>query len=85
MHFNFPEIKTTRNLKERVQKVQDELNEFKEATLEQHKDEELIDILHSVETLIRLRFKNREQVLNFKIREVISKNTKRGYYSKSCF
>lgn len=85
MKFNFPEIKTTRNLEERVQKVQDELNEFKEASSEQHKDEEMIDILHSVETLIRLRFKDREQILDFKIREVISKNTKRGYYSKSCF
>lgn len=85
MKYTFPEIKTTRTLEERIQKVQDELNELKEAKTDKHFDEELIDVLHSVETLMRLRFYKREQILDYKIKEVIAKNTKRGYYSKSCF
>lgn len=85
MEFKFPEIKTTRSEEEQAQKVIDEIEEFLSAKTEDHKDEELIDVLHAVETLIRIRIKNGSKNLDDIIKFVIDKNTNRGYYKKECF
>ncbi len=81
--FTFPEVKTTRTIEERIQKVKDELNEFESGN---NKDEEVIDILHAVETLVRKQFEYRpkHEISRF-IEKVIEKNNKRGYYTKKCF
>jgi len=46
---------------------------------------EIIDILHSVETLLRVHFKNRESKLDLLIIEVKNKNFDRGYYDKKVY
>lgn len=87
MNWLFPEIKTTRNQNERFQKILDELNElnvemmFKESD---KIDKESIDVLHSVETFLRLRFKGREEELDKLIKSTIEKNSERGYYENVC-
>lgn len=83
--YNFPEIKTTRTIEERIMKVKDELKEFEEAKTQDKKDEEAVDILHSVETLLRGNFEGREDTLNYLIKKVFSKNNLREYYTKKCF
>lgn len=83
--FTFPAIKTTRTLDERVQKIFDELEEYASATTDAEKDQEAVDILHSVETFLRGRFAGREFRLNGIIGEVYNKNKKRGYYDEECF
>lgn len=85
MNWNFPEIMTTRNINQRIKKVLEELNEFKNADNQQHRDEEAVDVLHSVETLLREQFKGREEALNIIINKVLLKNTNRGYYCNKCF
>lgn len=84
MNWIFPAIKTTRSVDEQFQKIYDECLEYKEAEgLE--KDKEAVDILHSVETFLRIRFKGREDELNNLIQKTIKKNSNRGYYNKDCF
>jgi len=85
MKFQFPEIKTTRDLNQRIDKVKDELKEFEEAKTQEEKDEEIVDVIHSLETLLRKQFEGRENILDSIISKVIEKNTKRNYYSKECF
>lgn len=85
MQWQFPEIKTTRTIDERVQKVIDELKEFSDETNPIKKDIEAIDVLHAVETLLRLQFKGREEKLKLIINLIIEKNEARGYYTKACF
>lgn len=88
MNFNFPAIKTTRMVEEQKEKIYDELKEYEaeeENTLFNEKDKEAIDILHSVETFLRLRFKGREDELDKLIQTTIEKNSKRGYYESNCF
>lgn len=81
----FPEILTTRTIKERVEKVKDELREFEEAETDKDRDEEAIDVLHSVETLLRGQFEGREDELSRLISDVFEKNNKRDYYTRECF
>ena len=78
MIYNFPEIRTTRTNVEQVEKIVDEVEEFKEEL----SDEEAVDVLHATETFIRVHFRGREEILNKLIEEVVAKNTKRGYYEK---
>lgn len=79
--FLFPEIKTTRSTTEQAQKIVDEVNEY----LEANSDEEAIDVLHAVETFIRIHFKGREEILDRLIQSTIEKNSKRGYYQTTCY
>lgn len=82
MFFRFPAIRTTRTKDQQVRKIVDEVNEYLEAG---HDDQEAVDILHAVETFIRVHFQGREEVLDQLVNLVIQKNTARGYYSKDCF
>lgn len=79
--FCFPEIQTTRTAEEQTAKIAEEIEEFKEA----YSDEEAIDILHATETFIRIHFRGREEVLDKLVKDVIAKNTKRGYYKEKCY
>ncbi len=83
MRYNFPEIKTTRTIPERVKKIEDEIAEFREESM--FSDEEAVDILHATETFIRGQFIGREEELDRLIAAVKEKNTARGYYTQSCF
>ncbi len=85
MFFHFPRIKTTRTSEEQVQKIIDEAIEFLDAAERKHQDEELIDVLHAVETAIRVHFKGREGRIKTLIDDVILKNHNRGYYDEDCF
>lgn len=87
MLFNFPPIKTDRTAQEQFDKVQEEVIEYFEATLyesSENQDKEAIDILHAVETFIRVRFRGREDDLQKIIDATIAKNTARNYYDKDC-
>ena len=86
--FLFPPIKTTRTQDERIQKVYDEIQEFLEARESgdsRHADEEMIDILQTVETLVRGHFEGRDEMLKATIAFVFQKCDGKGYYSKDCF
>ena len=83
--FTFPEIKTTRNMEQRLQKILDEVKEYETAETDAERDQEAVDILHSVETFLRGRFAGREFRLSGIIAEVYNKNKKRGYYDTDCF
>lgn len=88
MKWNFPAIKTTRTVEEQYEKIKDEMKEYEneeENTLFNEKDKESIDLLHSVETFLRLRFKGREEELEKLIQSTIEKNSKRCYYESNCF
>ena len=82
MKYNFPEIKGRRSIEEQIEKVREEIKEFEDASsLEVHaKDLEALDILHAAETLVRLRFRGREQSVDSLVEEVITKNLERGKY-----
>ena len=81
MLWNFPEINTTRTEDEQVTKILDEIKEFKD----EPSNEECVDILHAIETLIRIRFKNNYSLLRNVIFDTIEKNKNRGYYHKQIF
>lgn len=88
MNWNFPAIKTVRTVEEQKEKIYDEIKEYEnedEITSFEKKDKEAIDILHSVETFLRLRFKGREDELKKLIEATIEKNSKRGYYESECY
>ena len=88
MKWNFPVILTTRTADEQFKKVEEECNEYLtevESGDISLQDKEAIDVLHSVETFLRLRFKGREQELDNLIQFTIEKNSKRGYYESSCY
>lgn len=81
MQYNFPEILTSRTSEEQATKIVDEIEEFREEL----SDEEAIDVLHATETFLRVHFKGREDILDGLIKQVVDKNTKRGYYKVTCF
>jgi NTP pyrophosphatase (non-canonical NTP hydrolase) len=88
MNWTFPEIKTTRNIDERFQKILDELNELNvELKVGDKKniEKEALDVYHSTETFIRLLFKGREKDLDEIVKKTIEKNQNRGYYTEECF
>ena len=85
MKWIFPIIKTTRTIEQQLQKVEDEIEEYKTAKDETNRDEEAVDLLHSVETFLRLRFQGREEQLNTLIESVILKNKSRNYYENECY
>ena len=67
------------------EKAEEEIREYlaeEEGCLE--KDKEAIDILHSVETFLRIRFRGREQDLEKIIQSTIEKNSARNYYQAEC-
>ena len=85
MNWTFPEIKTTRDMKERSDKVNDEVTEYLEATTPEERDKEAVDIYHAAETHLRGQFKGREDVLDRVVASTIKKNDDRNYYTKDCF
>lgn len=87
MNWTFPEIKTTRGMKQRADKVLDEINEYLEAETPEKRDEEAVDCLHAMETFLRKQFKGREDVLDKIIKQVFEKNNspERQYYTRECF
>lgn len=84
MLFNFPAIKTNRTTNEQFEKVIDEIEEYLNEEEGLNKDKEAIDILHSVETFLRVRFKGREKQLDDLIESTRIKNSNRGYYDQEC-
>lgn len=87
MKWNFPAIKTNRSDVGQLSKVIEECSEFLSDFTDdeqQNADKEAIDILHSAETFLRLRFKNRESVLDELINKTIEKNSARNYYEEEC-
>lgn len=85
MHWNWPEIKTTRSMYERGEKIKDEIEEYMEAETPTERDKEAVDILHATETFLRRQFQGREEVLDRLIHETFLKNDARQYYTKECF
>lgn len=87
MKWNFPKIKTTRTIEEQKEKIYEEISEYENETEveKERKDKEAVDILHSVETFLRIRFEGREDELKNIIDSTIEKNRKRNYYDKECF
>ena len=85
MKWIFPRIKTKRTVEQQFSKIKDEWIEYQKACSQTNKDEEAIDILHSVETFLRLQFKDRETELDKLIQKTIAKNISRGYYESECF
>lgn len=81
MEFIFPACKTANNTLQQAEKVRKEAAEVIDAYGDQaHQDEEVIDVLHAVETLVRIHFRGRESEIDGLIAAVTEKNTKRGYY-----
>lgn len=80
---HFPKIRTTRTSEEQANKVVDEFKELEETGFED--DEEVIDILHAAETLVRVHFEGRENIFEELVKRVITKNRKRGYYDEECY
>jgi len=62
-------------------KICEELLEFTQEQDMHKRDLEAIDVLHAVETFLRIRFAGREDVLDSIIEQVVSKNRARGKYS----
>lgn len=83
--FVFPAIKTTRTMEQRLQKILDEVEEFRTAQGIEEQDKEAVDIMHAVETFLRGHFQGREFRLTGVIGEVYRKNKVRGYYDEDCF
>ena len=87
MNNNFPAVLTTRSIEEQICKIEEEINEYRAACeneSRENQDKEAVDILHAVETFLRLRFKNRDDELDEIIHKVFVKNQARGYYTKKC-
>ena len=80
MNFIFPSIKSKKTEREQIEKIKEEVTEFLFEVEANDKDLEALDIYHAAETLIRIRFKDREEYLDNLILTVIEKNTKRGKY-----
>jgi len=85
MKWTFKRIKTTRTIEEQKVKILNEIEEYNFEQTKVEKDKEAVDILHSVETFLRLRFKDREDELEKLIKSTIIKNEKRGYYENDCY
>lgn len=80
MKWSFPKLSLSKTLDEQCSKIREEVSEF-EIELDSHnKDLEAIDIYHAAESLLRIHFSGREDVLDSIILEVIEKNRKRGKY-----
>jgi len=75
MKFCFPEVKSFLGLG----KIYEELKEFKGATNADNAKEELIDIYHCVEVLLRRTFKDSAEIEKY-IQRVKEKNKKKGSY-----
>lgn len=84
MVFNFPKIRTTRSANEQARKILEEVEEFLAAQNPKDKEEEAVDILQTVETLLRLCFRNPKK-LDQVIKKVRNKNLKRGYYTRAVY
>jgi hypothetical protein len=68
-------------LKHYAEHIIEEIQEFQKARTKQKKAEELIDVLHATETLVRKYFlRNSQFCPDTIIRQVKAKNKKRGYY-----
>ncbi len=95
IRWHFPLVKPNRKdtVADLVEKVRSELTEFEEADNTPDKMLELLDVLHSAETLVRKFFKfycfkdvdlAADEIVDeamFEMKqEIVSKNKKRGYY-----
>lgn len=80
MEFTFPKIAKKLTIQRQLEKILEELEEVREAKTAKDIDEEIIDLYHAVETLVRIRFQARPLRLRKIINFVIRKNLKRGYY-----
>lgn len=91
MLWNFPEIDPGRSwdlqhyidkIKEEVREFQKEIDDFQFPDMER-KVKELVDILHSSETLVRKFLELHPEVdIDSFLKKVIEKNSLRGYYTK---
>jgi len=85
MKFTFPKIKEVStaigktSALNQVYKIKEEVYEFQNSKGKE-RDLECLDVLHSVESLVRMYFKGREDEIDSLIEEVIKKNRDRGYY-----
>jgi hypothetical protein len=81
MIYTFPAIKFIHDntLAEQDDHIRSEFVEWMKATGEGEKDEELLDLYHSIETRLRMR---EAQGINIDagITNTVAKNDKRGYY-----
>jgi len=85
MYYNFPPIKNYKDIKpsEQLKKIKEELREVEKAQTTVQKLIEAIDLLHAVETLIRiLEQRCTGTILSLDVLKdcVIKKNKERGYY-----
>ncbi len=83
MEFNFPEVDPGRDwpISHYIDHIREECKEFEEEEDFDKKVMELLDILHSAETLVR-KFHNLNPAVDLDeaVRKVIRKVTLKGYY-----
>lgn len=84
MHYNYPRIKFVESstIFEQLRHVESELQEIKDAFCDEKFIEEIVDLHHSVETLIRILMEQEGVDIEKYRRAVIEKNRKRGYYGE---
>jgi hypothetical protein len=84
MHYNYPRIKfvESNTIFEQLRHVESELQEIKDAFCDEKFIEEIVDLHHSVETLIRILMEQEGVDIEKYRRAVIEKNRKRGYYGE---
>lgn len=80
MNWTFPKLSLKKTLNEQCSKIREEVSEFEIESDSHNKDLEALDIYHAAESLLRIHFLGREDVLDSLIIEVIEKNRKRGKY-----
>lgn len=82
MHYNYPRVKfvDSNTIYEQLKHVESELQEIKDAFCDEKFIEEIVDLHHSVETLIRILMEQEGVDIEKYRRAVIEKNRKRGYY-----
>ena len=87
--YHFPLINPKKGANDRfpikhyLNHIKEEIKEFEDAPSNELKREEVVDILHAAETLVRHYF-DRVEGKSFKNvkKETIEKNAKRGYYQR---
>ena len=80
-HFPLARFAKKYNVKKQIRSILNEIAEFEEETDLDKKASEVVDVLHSAETLVRMFFL-KYPLLSFSQKkiETIQKNKKRGYY-----
>ena len=80
MNWTFPCICIPKTEEQQIEKVAEEIKEFLVEEDSTAKDLEALDVYHAAETLLRIRFKGREEELDTLVSSVIEKNRVRGKY-----